>query len=136
MRVGRSVGQVSSLSTVWTTRHGGRGAVFPGSGSLTVSRAASSTTVTITNKSVATWTTSGAAPVDVGVHWFDVSGNVLLWDGPRTSLPGPVAPGQSVTVTVHMGPAPAGSALVTIDLVSEGIAWFEQGPLRQVTLTP
>lgn len=111
-------------------------AVFPGAGSLTVSRADPTTSVTIKNSSVATWTTTGASPVDVGVHWLDAAGNVLVWDGPRTPLPAALAPDQSVTLAVRLGPPPAGAAFVVIDLVSEGIAWFGQGPLRQVTVAP
>ena len=103
---------------------------------LTVSRADPKATVTIRNDSIATWTTTGGSPVDVGVHWLDAAGNVLVWDGPRTPLAAPVGPNESVTLTVRLGPPPAGSAWVVIDLVSEGVAWFGQGPLRQVTLAP
>ena len=110
-------------------------ATIPG-GPLTVSRSGSSVSATIRNDSIATWTIGGASPVDVGVHWFDASGNVLVWDGPRTALSAPLGPGESVTVSVRLGPAPAGAAFVVIDLVSEGVAWFGQGPLRQVTLAP
>ena len=110
-------------------------ATFTG-GPLTVSRAQPTTTVTIRNDSVATWTTSGASVVDVGVHWLDAAGTVLLWDGPRTALAGDVATGQSVTLAVALGAPPPGAAFAAIDLVSEGIAWFGQGPLRQVTLAP
>jgi hypothetical protein len=41
-----------------------------------------------------------------------------------------------VTVAVRLGTVPAGAAFATIDLVSEGIAWFGAGSLRQVMFAP
>jgi subtilisin family serine protease len=110
-------------------------AQLPGGG-LTVSRANPVTRVDIRNTSLATWTTSGASPVNVSVHWFDASGNTLIWDGPRTALPKAVAPNETVTVDVRLGAPPAGAAFVTIDLVAEGVSWFGAGTLRAVTLAP
>ena len=105
-------------------------------GALTVSRANPVTRIAITNTSIATWTTAGASPVNVAVHWSDAAGGVLVWDGPRTALAAPVAPTGTVTVDVGLGTPPAGAAFVTIDLVSEGISWFGAGSLRPVTFTP
>jgi hypothetical protein len=110
-------------------------ASLPG-GPLALSRADPVAQITVKNTSIATWTTQGSSPVGVGFHWSDAAGNVLVWDGARTPLPGPVAPGQSVNVSVRLGPVPAGAVFVTIDLVSEGIAWFGTGSLRQVTFAP
>jgi subtilisin family serine protease len=106
------------------------------SGTLTVSRADPTAQVTIKNVGIATWTPIGTAPVDVAVHWYDAAGTVLLWDGPRTPLPAPLGPNESVTLAVRLGAPPAGAAFVAIDLVSEGLAWFGVGPLRAVILTP
>jgi hypothetical protein len=92
--------------------------------------------VTIKNVGITTWTTTGVAPVDVAVHWYDGFGAVIVWDGQRTPLAGPVGPNESVTLAVRLGPPPAGAAFAAIDLVSEGVGWFGQGPLRAVTLAP
>jgi hypothetical protein len=110
-------------------------AAIPG-GPVAVSRAQASVQVAIKNTSVATWSAAGASPVDVGVHWLDAAGTMLVWDGARTPLAGPVRPGETVTIDVRVGAAPSGAAFLVIDLVSEGIAWFGQGPLRAVTFTP
>ena len=110
-------------------------ASLPG-GPLTVSRANPVAALAVKNTSIATWTTSGAAPVNVGVHWYDAAGNTLLWDGPRTALPQAVAPNETVTVSVRLGAPPEGASFATIDLVSEGIAWFGSGTLRPVTIVP
>ncbi|MGH2451734.1 MAG: S8 family serine peptidase [Candidatus Limnocylindria bacterium] len=106
------------------------------SGPLSVSRAAPAAQVTVTNPGAAVWNAQGRAPVNVSAHWLDASGAVLVWDGPRTPLPGDVRPGQSVTLTVALGAPPAGATHVVIDLVAEGVRWFGAGAARPVTLLP
>jgi hypothetical protein len=107
-----------------------------GSGPLTVSRAAPTATITLTNTSDARWDPDGAAPVALAAHWYDGFGHVLVWDGPRTRLPRSIAPGETVAVTLALGSVPAGASSVTIDLVAEGVRWFGVGSQRQVTLSP
>jgi hypothetical protein len=106
------------------------------SGPITVSRSAPRTTLTATNSSSALWSAAGAAPVDISVHWLDASGAVLVWDGPRTTLGRDVAPGDAVTIAVSLGQVPAGAATLVIDLVSEGVRWFEAGVARPVQFVP
>jgi hypothetical protein len=108
---------------------------LPG-GPLTVSRAAPVARIALTNTSIATWTALGSNPVNVALHWHDAAGSTLVWDGPRTALPSPVSPNETVTIDVRLGAPPAGAAFVTIDLVAEGISWFGAGSLRPVTLAP
>lgn len=110
-------------------------ATLPG-GPISVSRSAPTVSVTFGNAGIATWTTSGVAPVVVSAHWLGAEGAVLVWDGPRTALPQDLGPGESVTLDVALGNPPDGAAFVTIDLVSEGLAWFGEGPRRPVTFTP
>jgi hypothetical protein len=106
------------------------------SGPLTVSRANPTAQVTLTNTSSALWTASGAAPVFVSLHWLDPAGSVLLWDGPRTRLPRDLASGETATVAVSLGAIPPGATAVTIDLISEGVAWFGSGLARPVVFAP
>jgi subtilisin family serine protease len=110
-------------------------AQLPG-GPLSVSRADPVVQLTLKNTGVAIWSSAGPNPVNVGVHWYDAAGKVLLWDGARTPLPAIVAANASATIPVRLGAAPAGATSVAIDLVSEGIAWFAQGPVRPVMFTP
>jgi len=105
-------------------------------GSLVVSRAQHTAVVSVTNSSSAAWSSGGVVSVVAAAHWFDTSGALLVWDGPRTKLPGTVAPGESVTLTVDLGPVPPGAGFVTIDLVAEGLRWFGAGAIRPVTLVP
>jgi len=106
------------------------------SGPLNVSRSAPIATVTATNSSSALWSMSGAAPISLSAHWLDAAGAVLVWDGPRTPLGRDVAPGESLTAAVSLGPVPAGASAVVIDLVSEGVTWFGAGVPRPVALVP
>lgn len=106
------------------------------SGPLSVSRASPNVLVTIANTSSALWSSQSAAPIRVSAHWYDAAGAVLVWDGPRTTLPRDIAPGESVTVTVALGVPPAGAAAVVIDLVADGLTWFGAGNSRAVTLIP
>ena len=112
-----------------------RAQITPG-GPLTLTGSSPAAQVTITNTGVATWTTGGSSPVDLGVHWYDAKGRILVWDGPRTQLPQDIGANASATIAVQLGTPPAGAAYVAIDLVEEGVAWFGQGTLRPVTFTP
>ncbi len=112
-----------------------RAQITPG-GPLTLTGSSPAAQVTITNTGVGTWTTGGAAPVDISAHWYDATGRVLVWDGPRTPLRQSVGPNGSVTIAVQLGAPPAGAAFVAIDLVAEGVTWFGRGTLRPVTFTP
>jgi hypothetical protein len=92
--------------------------------------------VTLTNAGSLTW--DPAQKFDLAYHLFDASGKVVVWDGARTLLPGPVAPGGSVTLNANVTtPATAGSFVLKFDLVQEGVSWFSgQGvPAESVSLT-
>ncbi|MDO8506724.1 MAG: S8 family serine peptidase [Candidatus Limnocylindria bacterium] len=105
-------------------------------GPLSVSRAAPTAQIAITNITSVLWSTTGIAPVRISAHWYDAAGNVLVWDGPRTELPHDVRPGETINVTVALATPPAGATTVAIDLVSEGVRWFAAGQSRSVVLLP
>ncbi|HJW50206.1 MAG TPA: hypothetical protein VJ726_12395, partial [Candidatus Limnocylindria bacterium] len=81
--------------------------------------------VALTNTGNQAWSTTGANPVNLSLHWYDAQGGSVLWDGPRTPLGAAVEPAQSrtVTATVTAPPVP-GSYLLRFALVKEGVAWF------------
>ena len=101
-----------------------------------VSIAAPSISVTVTNTSIATWSTTGASPIDLSAHWLAADGRVLVWDGPRGSLGQPLAPGASVTVNLPLATPPPGAAMLVVDLVAEGLRWFGTGTARPIALVP
>ena len=65
--------------------------------------------------------------VHVSYHWLQPDRTVAVSDGRRTSLPKPVAPGESLTLTVNVdAPGQAGRYILSVDLVEEGVTWFSE----------
>jgi len=86
-------------------------------------------TARITNRGSAAWhpsSRSGVGHVAVGVQLLDRDGRLLGRDHYRLALPHAVAPGETVAVTCEC-PAPSepGVYQFKIDLVAEGVTWFE-----------
>ena len=99
--------------------------------SVAVARPGSTVAVAarITNRGTATWnpsSRSGVGHVAVGVQLLDRDGRLLARDHYRHALPHPVAPGQAVAVSCAC-PAPpeAGAYRFKVDMVAEGVTWFE-----------
>jgi SAM-dependent methyltransferase len=82
----------------------------------------------ITNVGDTIWlpTTEGApGAVSVGGH-LTQEGRPLEWDFFRCALPGPVTPGQAIEVSCAFAAPPApGHYGIAVDLVAEGLCWFE-----------
>jgi phosphoglycerol transferase MdoB-like AlkP superfamily enzyme len=65
--------------------------------------------------------------VAVAAHWFDLQGDVVTWDGPRTSPGEEVAPGDVTTVdAVLEAPPSPGLFRMQWDMVDEGVCWFSE----------
>jgi stage II sporulation protein D len=82
--------------------------------------------VRVTNTGLHSWPAAGAAPVRLGYHWLDASGNAVVWDGPRISLPQDVAPGRDLSLRVDVrAPDNEGEYQLVWDMVQDGgIGWF------------
>jgi hypothetical protein len=84
---------------------------------------------TITNRGTATWhpsSRSGVGHVAVGVQLLDREGRLLARDHYRVALPRSVEPGQAVVVTCQCpSPSEPGAYRFKVDLVAEGVTWFE-----------
>ena len=81
--------------------------------------------VTITNTGQGTFPTLTSQPVDLGYHWYDLTGKTVAWDGLRTKLPADLPKGQTVTLAAQVqSPPDAGSYSLRFDLVQEGVTWF------------
>lgn len=60
-------------------------------------------------------------------HWLDDRGNPIVWDGPRTPLPGDVRPGEEVDVVAAVrAPQPPGTYRLAFDLLEEFRFWFAE----------
>jgi SAM-dependent methyltransferase len=85
--------------------------------------------ITATNEGSVTWrpaTRSGLGRVMLGVQLLDGEGRMMARDHHRAELPNAVAPRETVTVTFEC-PVPdrPGRFRLKVDLVAEGVAWFE-----------
>ena len=60
-------------------------------------------------------------------HWLDELGNSIVWDGVRTPLERPLAPGERATAALELrAPIPPGRYRLAIDLVHERLAWLDE----------
>ncbi|MCB9750100.1 MAG: sulfatase-like hydrolase/transferase [Myxococcales bacterium] len=60
-------------------------------------------------------------------HWLDHAGEVVEFDGLRSALPHPVAPGETVRFPATLrGPASGGAYILQLDMVREDVAWYTQ----------
>jgi len=83
--------------------------------------------VCVENAGTATWRTQGRGGVRAAFHWLDLLGNPIVWDGPRTPLPRPVAPGERVELELAVrAPRPPGPYRLAFDLVEEHRFWFAE----------
>ena len=78
------------------------------------------------------------ANVNLSYHWYDAAGNVLEWNGLRTSLAG-TARTQIAAVNAQIAvPATPGTYKLRYDIVQEGVTWFSgqgmQTPVKQITV--
>ena len=86
-------------------------------------------TVRATNRGSAVWTAesvSGTGFVMLGVHLLDDQGRLIARDLHRQRVSADVAPGQSTSFAFTCtAPAEPGRYALKLDLVSEGVTWFE-----------
>jgi hypothetical protein len=71
------------------------------------------------------WPNSGSHPVRLSYHWYDSNGNLVTWDGLRTSLGEDVPAGDDIHLQAKViAPFHAGTYTLKWDMVQEGITWF------------
>src|SRR5439155_900086 len=81
--------------------------------------------VALTNNGNQTWSVAGSNPVNLTYHWYDATGNTVVWDGLRTPLAADIAPGATATANVKVAtPQMGGTYTLTVDLVRDGIGWL------------
>jgi len=94
--------------------------------------------VTVSNVGQGIFSTTSSNPVDLGYHWYDSLGKLVVWDGLRTKLPADLQPGGSVLVNAQVqSPPDGGTYQLRFDLAQEGITWFSAKgiPTGNVNLT-
>jgi SAM-dependent methyltransferase len=83
------------------------------------------------------WSSAPPQPVMVSYHWLDAHDQMLVFEGRRTALAATANQHDEIAVTLDVdAPAAAGTYVLAIDLVHEGVTWFsEQGvPSHRVTI--
>jgi SAM-dependent methyltransferase len=84
------------------------------------------------------WSSADAAPVMASYHWLDAARRLVAQDGLRTPLAATIGPDDEAVILLRVeAPTAAGPAILSIDLVHEGVTWFsDQGVVPyQVRLT-
>jgi len=76
--------------------------------------------------------------VNLSYHWYDSAGNLVAWDGLRTSLAG-TARTQIAAINAQIAvPTTPGTYTLRYDIVQEGVAWFSsqgmQTPVKTVSV--
>jgi hypothetical protein len=92
-------------------------------------------TFTITNTGTAHWLHQGPhifGLVRLACHSYDEHGALLNLDHFRSELPEPVAPGETVRMTVTVPVSERRPCLLGFDLVAEGVRWFEKAGTKLV----
>ena len=91
--------------------------------------ASAALSVTITNTGTATWRAQSASDIGhvrLGVQLLDGDHRLAVRDYHRVALPHAVAPGETVTLSFQWpAPADAGRYTLKLDMVAEGVTWFE-----------
>jgi hypothetical protein len=77
------------------------------------------------NSSNQLWSSVGLFPVRVSYHWLDDSGQVVVYDGARTPLPGDVLPNGKIRLWATVKAPPSGYYYLVLTLLQEGVAWFD-----------
>lgn len=82
----------------------------------------------ITNQGTEDWICEGTRPVNIAYHWRDMEGNVVVFDGARTPLPGRILrAGDTVRAAALVdAPKQAGRFVLELTLVQEMVCWFEE----------
>jgi hypothetical protein len=81
--------------------------------------------ITLTNNGALTWQDGGRQPFVLAARWQTADGGELS-PPPQWTLPGPVAPGQSVTLSVPLrAPDRGGEYYLTWDMLHAGVNWFD-----------
>jgi SAM-dependent methyltransferase len=93
--------------------------------------------LTVRNASWREWRSEQTPhPILLSYHWLDARRGPVEYDGLRTPLPRPLPPGESYPVTMRVRtPATAGTYVLEIDLVEEGVSWFTRAGTRPLRST-
>src|SRR5260221_7919380 len=58
--------------------------------------------VLVQNSGDELWGSAGANAVNLSYHWYDAAGTPVVWEGARTPIVAPVAPGAPLTLNADV----------------------------------
>jgi hypothetical protein len=91
--------------------------------------------IELTNNSSETWHSSGLRPVSLSYHWIDEQGNMIEFNGVRTSLPRDIRAAETFRVLATVrAPEVEGTLLLQFTLVQEYVAWFDEQGVSPETI--
>lgn len=68
-------------------------------------------------------------PLHLAYRWLSPQEETIVRDGPRTRIPGPLLPGETVQLQLGcLAPNEPGDYVLVVSLVLEGVAWACDGP--------
>ncbi|NTW21732.1 MAG: hypothetical protein HGA42_20145, partial [Nostocales cyanobacterium W4_Combined_metabat2_030] len=83
--------------------------------------------VTVKNMSPVVWPHSAASGITLGNHWLDKEGNVVFRSDGRVALLQNLPPNAEVVLSLSVkAPMAVGEYILQLDLVEEGVIWFQQ----------
>lgn len=83
--------------------------------------------VRIVNNQGDTFQTTPEEPLFVAYHWYTANGDVYEFNGVRTSIETPIAPGQTLEMAIQLTPpAEPGDYQLMATMVYEGRYWMEE----------
>jgi hypothetical protein len=92
-------------------------------------------TTLLTNNGKTTLASTGTHPVNLGAHSADASGQVIVRDLPRASIPD-IKPGSHATVVIRLPVNQVLGKYAQILPVQEGVAWFDSWGTKPLTVGP
>lgn len=91
--------------------------------------------IEIFNLSARSWQGTVENPLSACYHWVDGEGNMVIFDGLRTTIPGAVESQHThrMAMTISAPPFP-GKYMLVLTLLQEGVRWFENFGFRVARL--
>ncbi|SKA76595.1 hypothetical protein SAMN05443428_101224 [Caloramator quimbayensis] len=83
--------------------------------------------IKVRNTGTMTWIPQKEKSINISYHILDRNGKTILRDGERTGLPYAIRTGEEALIDMKLkSPDTEGSYKIEIDMVHEGVTWFEQ----------
>ena len=98
--------------------------------------AAETLSVEVTNVGAVTWLPTEASGITLGNRWLNLAGTVQTWLDGTVEVRQEIEPGETATIDLDItAPTRSGPWRLEVDLVDEGVAWFQDRGSRPARRT-